>query len=60
MNRKRMGGSGSPMKLDMGMMSDFGNPLGRNGTLSWGMGVRSLRLDRGEGSLELLFLKTLE
>ena len=26
---------GSPMKLDMGMMSDFGNPLGRNGTLSW-------------------------
>ena len=35
MNRKRMGGSGSPMKLDMGMMSDFGNPLGRNGTLSW-------------------------
>ena len=26
---------GGPVKLEMGMESSFGNPLGRNETLSW-------------------------
>ncbi|RVW75089.1 DNA-directed RNA polymerase 3A, chloroplastic [Vitis vinifera] len=33
MERKRVGGG--PVKLELGMESGFGNPLGRNGILTW-------------------------